>query len=111
MMTWNKYITNLANEPKKVELALNDDINALLDKAFSLYDVQSELLKAQSKVRKSIDVYKQAQKKAADGLAKAKELGATDFIKLMQDKLDIAKGNIKGANSLISAIDKAITIL
>ena len=27
MMTWNKYITNLANEPKKVDLASAKDIS------------------------------------------------------------------------------------
>ena len=96
---------------EKVELTINDDINSLLDKAFNLYDVQSELLKAQDKVKKGKNLYEQALKKSQKGLSTAKELGASDFIKLMNDKIQISSGNIKGANSLINAIDKAISIL
>jgi hypothetical protein len=95
----------------KVNLTINDDINSLLDKAFNLYDVQSELIKAQDKVKKGKDLYEQALKISQKGLSTAKELGASDFIKLMNDKIQISSGNIKGANSLINAIDKAITIL
>tara|TARA_Y100000401_G_C8230239_1_gene177724 strand:- start:64 stop:396 length:333 start_codon:yes stop_codon:yes gene_type:complete len=101
----------LFSNQEKVELALIDDVNNLYKKGFDLYDVQSELLKAQDKVKKSKSFFEQSQKAATDALAKSKELGASDFMKLFNDKEQQAKAAIKSADSLISAIDRAITIL
>lgn len=99
------------SEVKKIQLALIDNVNNLYDKGFDLYDVQSELLKAQGKVKKSKTFFEQSQKVAADALEKSKELGASDFIALFNKKISVAKDAIKSADNLISAIDKAITIL
>jgi hypothetical protein len=95
---------------KKVELALIDDVNNLYEKAFTLGDVQSELLKAQDKVKKSKGFYEEMQKAAAEALVKAKDLGASDFIKLFTTKEEEAKGAIKGADAKIKAINSAISI-
>tara|TARA_R110000787_G_scaffold30258_4_gene81342 strand:- start:119 stop:1003 length:885 start_codon:yes stop_codon:yes gene_type:complete len=95
---------------ERVELALIDDVNNLYEKAFSLGDVQSELLKAEDKVKKSKGIYEQMQKASAEALVKAKELGASDFIKLFNTKEELAKGSIKGADAKITAINKAISI-
>jgi hypothetical protein len=96
---------------QKVELSLINEVNTLYDKGFDLYDVQSELLKAQEKVKKSKNLFEQSFKKAEEGIQYSKEIGASDFIKLFQRKSDEAKGALKGADSLISAIDRAISIL
>ena len=101
----------LFSNQERVELALIDEVNNLYKKGFDLYDVQSELLKAQDKVKKSKSFFEQSQKAASDALAKSKEIGASDFIRLFNDKEQQAKGAIKGADSLISAIDWAISIL
>ena len=96
---------------QKVELAIIDDVNSLYEKGFNLYDVQSELLKAQNKVKKSKNLYDQSFKKAEEGIQYSKEIGASDFIKLFQRKSDEAKSASRIADNLIAAIDKAITIL
>ena len=96
---------------QKVELAIIDDVNSLYEKGFNLYDVQSELLKAQDKVKKSKNLYDQSFKKAEEGIQYSKEIGASDFIKLFQRKSDEAKSASRIADKLIAAIDKAITIL
>ena len=117
MNTQNRVFNAIKKQEKvelatqKVELALIDDVNNLYEKGFDLYDVQSELLKAQGKVKKSKTFFEQSQKVAADALEKSKELGASDFIKLFNTKIADAKDAIKSADNLISAIDKAITIL
>ena len=106
-----KTISKMLFSSEKVELALVDDVNNLYKRGFDLYDVQSELLKAQDKVKKSKTFFEQSQKAAADALVKSKELGASDFIKLFNTKEAEAKDAIKAADNLISAIDRAITIL
>ena len=50
------------------------------------------------------------QKAAAEALVKAKDLGASDFIKLFTTKEEEAKGAIKGADAKIKAINSAISI-
>ena len=102
---------NIELATQKVTLALIDDVNNLYEKGFDLYDVQSELLKAQGKVKKSKTFFEQSQKAAADASEKSKEIGASDFIALFNRKESEAKEMIKSADNLISAIDKAITIL
>lgn len=96
---------------QKVELSLINEVNTLYDKGFDLYDVQSELLKAQEKVKKSKNLFEQSLKKAEEGVEYSKEIGASDFIKMFQRKSDEAKGALKGSDSLISAIDRAISIV
>ncbi len=96
---------------QKVELALIDDVNGSLQKAFDIYDVQNELLKAQGKVQKAKSAYEQAKKIATDAKQKAKELGASDFINMFSKKEDEAIDGIKSSERLISAIDKAITLV
>jgi len=107
--TLNKILQKFSTQ--KVELAIIDDVNSLYEKGFNLYDVQSELLKAQNKVKKSKNLYDQSFKKAEEGIQYSKEIGASDFIKLFQRKSDEAKSASRIADNLIAAIDKAITIL
>lgn len=107
--TLNKILQKFSTQ--KVELAIIDDVNSLYEKGFNLYDVQSELLKAQNKVKKSKNLYDQSFKKAEEGIQYSKEIGASDFIKLFQKKSDEAKSASRIADNLIAAIDKAITIL
>ena len=104
-------IRTIIKDAERLELSLVDDVNSLYDQGFALYDVQSELLKAQDKVKKSKTFFEQSQKKAADAIVKAKELGASDFIKLFNKKEEEAKSANRIADALITAIDKAITIL
>lgn len=101
--------TELATQ--KIDLAIIDDVNSLYEKAFDLYDVQSELLKAQAKVKKSKDLFNQSLKKSKEGLELAKKLGDDAFIKLFQKKISNAKEGFKSADSVISTIDKAITLI
>ena len=108
---YNKLFSKQELSAEKIELAMIDDVNSLYEKGFNLYDVQSELLKAQDRVKKSKDLFDQSAKKADEAIQKSKEIGASDFVKLFQNKLDEAKSASRTADSLISAIDKAITIL
>ena len=94
---------------QKFEFALTDDINSLLKKAFDLYDVQSPLIKAQTSVKSSIDVYNEAIKLSEKGLGLAKEIGDSGIISLMTKKLADSKGGIAMANRLYNTIDKAIS--
>ena len=96
---------------QKVELALVDDFNSAYDKAFNLYDVQSELLKAQGKVQKSKIAFEEAKKIATNAKEKSKELGFSDYVSLFSKKESESINGIKSAERLISAIDKAITLV
>lgn len=96
---------------QKLELSIISEVNSLYEKGFNLYDVQNELIKAQERVKKSKNSFEQALKKAEEGVQYSKEIGASDFVKLFERKSDEAKGALKGSDKLISAIDKAITIL
>ncbi len=95
----------------KVDLALIDDINSSLKKAFDLYEQQSPLIKAQNEVKKSKSEYENALKNAQDALKKAKDLGAQSLEKTFSDKVSEAKAGISASQKLISLIDKAITAI
>jgi hypothetical protein len=60
---------------QKVELALIDDINSSLQKAFDSTDVDSIVLNAISKLEKSIPLLKETIKLSDDALQKVKDLG------------------------------------
>jgi len=65
--------TELANH--KVELALIDDINSSLQKAFDSTDVDSIVLNAIMKLEKSIPLLKETIKLSDEALQKVKDLG------------------------------------
>lgn len=111
-MNTKKEVLSRMPKAEKVELALVDDVNALHKKAFDLYDVQGELLDAQDKVKKSMNVYEEMLKQSDIAIQRVKELGAgSDMQKLFENKSTIAKAGLKAAQNLFNAIDRAITIL
>jgi hypothetical protein len=58
-----------------VELALVDDINSSLDKAYASIDVDSIVLNAISKLEKSIPFLKETIKMSDEAVQKVKDLG------------------------------------
>lgn len=93
----------------KVELALFDDINAQMDKAFNLGDVQSPLLKVEDSLKKAIKEYEIAEKLISDGIVKAKELGATSFVDGLNKKLAEAKGSKSIYQNVLKNVSTAIS--
>jgi hypothetical protein len=93
----------------KIDLALMDDINASLKKAFNLYEQQSPLITAQMEVKKAKTEYENALKLAESALQKVKELGMESMSKSFENKVSEAKSGISLSTRLISLIDKAIT--
>lgn len=93
----------------KVDLALMDDINSSLQKAFNLYEQQSPLIKAQSEVKKAKSEYENALKLSENALQKVKELGASSMEKTFANKVSEAKSGISKSEKLIVLIDKAIS--
>jgi hypothetical protein len=97
-----------ATQGVKVELGLIEDINAQLQNAFKIYDVQSPLISAQMQVKKAKGEYVNALAKAEDALKKAKDLGSEMLVGAFQKTVSEAKGAIGMCDRLIAAIDKAI---
>lgn len=93
---------------QRVELALIDDINSSLKKSFDLIESQSQIIAIENKVKKGLSEAQVALKLSENGLQKAKELGASDFIKMMEKKVQEAKEQISLANSIISGLSKLI---
>jgi type VI protein secretion system component VasK len=93
----------------KIQLALFDDINAQMDKALNLGDVQSPLLKIEDSLKKSIQQYEMTEKLIADGIAKAKELGATAFVNTLNKKLSETKGGKSTAQNVLKNVSAAIS--
>ena len=96
------------SEVQKIELALIDDIDSSLKKSFDLIESQSQIIAIENKIKKGRAEAETALKLAQDGLQKAEELGFSDFIKLMQDKIQQSKEQISLANSMISGLSKLI---
>jgi len=78
----------------RIDLALFDDINSQMDKAFKLGDVMSPLIKIENDLKSSIKEYETAIKLIQDGIVKAKELGASDFVSSLNNMLSNAKGGL-----------------
>ena len=98
---------NLASQ--KVDLALIDDIEKILDKANSeRRNLQTQALKIAEKLNNLQSDYQTAFMKAKDAENKANELGADDLRKLFGNRGDEAKdyGNQvgKAANKIESII-------
>ena len=91
---------------QKVELALADDINLLLDKAYQLTDVDSIVLNAISKLEKSIPILKETIKKSEDALQKVKDLGITGGVdKVFENKKNEASSILKSAERRINGLN------
>lgn len=95
----------------KIDLAMIDDINARLQKAFNLYDQQSLLIKAQMEIKKAKSEYENALKLSENGLQKVKELGIDSMSKSVENKVSEAKAGISKSGKLVDLIDKAITAI
>jgi hypothetical protein len=80
----------------KIDLSIISDLNALTDKAFPLYDLQSFFLAAADQAKKCLALYKEAEKKALEGLEAGKNLGDSSIIGLFQKKLNEIQSDIKG---------------
>jgi hypothetical protein len=93
----------------KIEFALLDEVRSQQAAAFKLYDVQSELIKAQMQVKKAKNEYSVALGKAEEGLKKANELGAESMSVPFKDAVSNIKGAIGMCDRLIAAIDKSIS--
>ena len=93
----------------KIQFALFDDINAQMDKAFNLGDVQSPLLKIEDSLKKSIQQYEMTEKLIADGITKAKELGATAFVDTLNKKLSETKGGKSITQNVLKNVSAAIS--
>ena len=80
----------------KVEFALIDDVNKLMDSANALYDLQDYFIKAETQAKKCLALYKEAEKKTIESLNFAKQLGDSAIIGLFQKKLSEIQNSIKG---------------
>jgi hypothetical protein len=108
-MTPQKIATKL-NKIEKVELSLKDDIIKFEKRAS---DTRSMALKSLNKVIEQYESAKHTHGIALDaaekGLVQAKELGASNFIKYMQNSVDFNKGTIKILNKTINNLKTART--
>jgi hypothetical protein len=93
----------------KTDLGLIQDIESEFQNAFKLYDVQSELIKAQNQVKKAKSDFLSTLNKAKDGLKKANDLGAESLSRPFAARVSEIKGAIGRCDKLIVAIDKAIS--
>ncbi len=94
-----------------IQFSLVDDINSLYAKAFSLYDVQSPLIKAQTVVKSSIPLFNDAVKASEKGLDFAKQLGDSSLISLFQKKITDNKEMVARANKISGLIDNIISAI
>ena len=95
----------------KVDLSLVDDINKQMDKAFKIGDVMSPLIKIENDLKLSIKEFEIAEKLIQDGIVKAKDLGASDFIssltKLMSNTTsgkNIRQNTLKNVTNAITSL-------
>jgi hypothetical protein len=93
----------------QIDLGLIQDIESQIQNAFNIYDVQSELIKAQSQVKKAKSDFSATLSKAEDGLKKANDLGAESLSRPFSARVSELKGAISKCDKLIVAIDKAIS--
>ena len=88
------------------QLALVDDINSALQKAFDSTDVDSIVLNAISKLEKSIPLLKETIKMSNDAIQKVKDLGVTGgFDKLFLNKKSEAENLLKRTESRINGLN------
>jgi hypothetical protein len=91
---------------QKVELALIDDINSSLQKAFDSTDVDSIVLNAISKLEKSIPLLKETIKLSDDALQKVKDLGVGGGAdKVFSNKKSEAESLLKRTEARINGLN------
>mgnify|MGYP000718111795 CR=1 FL=1 len=91
---------------QKVELALVDDINSSLQKAYDSTDVDSIVLNAISKLEKSIPLLKDTIKLSDEALQKVKDLGIGGGAdKLFANKKSEAESLLKKTESRINGLN------
>jgi len=96
--------TELASH--NVELALVDDINSSLQKAFDSTDVDSIVLNAIMKLEKSIPLLKETIKLSDEALQKVKDLGIGGGAdKLFANKKSEAESLLKRTESRINGLN------
>lgn len=96
--------TELATQ--KVELALIDDINSALQKAFDSTDVDSIVLNAISKLEKSIPLLKETIKMSDEAVQKVKDLGIGGGVdKVFLGKKTEAESLLKRTEARISGLN------
>jgi hypothetical protein len=96
--------TELTNH--KVELALVDDINSSLQKAFDSTDVDSIVLNAIMKLEKSIPLLKETIKLSDEALQKVKDLGISGGVdKMFANKKSEAESLLKRTEARISGLN------
>ena len=96
--------TELASH--KVDLALVDDINSSLDKAYASIDVDSIVLNAISKLEKSIPFLKETIKMSDEAVQKVKDLGIGGGAdKLFLGKKNEAESLLKRTEARISGLN------
>jgi hypothetical protein len=101
---WKSNSTELASQ--KVELALIDDINSALQKAFDSTDVDSIVLNAISKLEKAIPFLKETIKMSDDAVQKVKDLGIGGGAdKLFLNKKSEAESLLKRTESRINGLN------
>jgi phage-related protein len=107
-------ITSKAKEVKKdkVELALIDDIDKLVDKGVKQYRSSEKGLRAAAdKLLKSGTEFQSAKKKIVEALKMAKELGSKEAIKMYGNRLDEVNSYINELESAYNKIIKAVNSL
>lgn len=88
------------------QLALVDDINSALQKAFDSTDVDSIVLNAISKLEKSIPLLKETIKMSNDAIQKVKDLGITGGVdKMFLNKKSEAENLLKRTESRINGLN------
>ena len=88
------------------QLALVDDINSALQKAFDSTDVDSIVLNAISKLEKSIPLLKETIKMSNDAIQKVKDLGITGGVdKVFLNKKSEAENLLKRTESRINGLN------
>lgn len=95
----------------RIDLALFDDINSQLDKAFKVGDVMSPLIKIETDLKSSVKEFEAAIKLIQDGIVKAKELGATDFVSSLNNMLTNAKGSLSLRQNTLKNVTSSISSL
>ena len=89
-----------------INLALVDDINSALDKAYASIDVDNIVLNAISKLEKSIPFLKETIKMSNEAVQKVKDLGIGGGVdKVFLGKKNEAESLLKRTESRISGLN------
>ena len=103
---FSKLFTKTELGTHKIELALVDDINSSLDKAYASIDVDSIVLNAISKLEKSIPFLKETIKMSDEAVQKVKDLGIGGGAdKLFLNKKIEAESLLKRTETRISGLN------